>query len=352
METVTGMSLKKIIMAGTLAALATSILLGGRNGQLRPQHIMAIPASNNTRPADRSGSANQPRKLPTAHLTNAVRLTENVISGALPEDAAAFAELQSLGVKTIISVDGLQPNVTLAEKFGLRYVHLPHGYDGVPEVRGHELAKAVRDLPGPIYIHCHHGQHRSPAAAAVACVEAGTLDPSQALSVLQLAGTGKNYQGLFRSVSMARRQDDRQLDQLQVTFSATSEIPPLAEAMVEIDALHDRLKANRLSATASDIADALLLKEQFVELQRLAEVRHQPTAYRDLLHDAERAADELQATLADLPATETSAANLQSTESRGVAWQAALARVNQSCTTCHRQYRDNPPHELPLTAAR
>ena len=37
----------------------------------------------------------------------------------------------------------------LAKKYGMRYVHLPHGYDGIPEERIAELAKAVRDLPQP-----------------------------------------------------------------------------------------------------------------------------------------------------------------------------------------------------------
>ena len=105
-------------------------------------------------------------------LPNAYRLHPRVISGGQPEGEQAFARLKELGVKTVISVDGARPEVELARKYGLRYVHLPHGYDGVPDERASELAKAVRDLPGPVYIHCHHGKHRSPAAATVACVAA------------------------------------------------------------------------------------------------------------------------------------------------------------------------------------
>jgi protein tyrosine/serine phosphatase len=71
----------------------------------------------------------------------------------------------------------------------------------VPAERAAELAKAVRDLPGPIYIHCHHGKHRSPAAAAVACVAAGLLAPERAPAVLKEAGTSPNYRGLFASAT-------------------------------------------------------------------------------------------------------------------------------------------------------
>ena len=57
-----------------------------------------------------------------------------------------------LGVKTVISVDGAKPDVDLAKKHGMRYVHLPHGYDGVPDDRAKELAKAVR-RPGRPDLH-------------------------------------------------------------------------------------------------------------------------------------------------------------------------------------------------------
>ncbi|HEX5033790.1 MAG TPA: hypothetical protein VFW62_04865, partial [bacterium] len=85
-------------------------------------------------------------KVAAKHLPNVVRVHSKVISGGLPEGDAGFKELQDLGVKTVISVDGARPDVDLAKKYGLRYVHLPHGYDGIPQSRLEELAKAVRDL--------------------------------------------------------------------------------------------------------------------------------------------------------------------------------------------------------------
>jgi hypothetical protein len=91
-----------------------------------------------------------PTKIAAEHLPNAYRVHERVISGGLPEEGAAFQELESLGVKTIISVDGARPDVALAKAHGMRYVHLPHGYDGVPNQRMLQLAKAVRELPGQV----------------------------------------------------------------------------------------------------------------------------------------------------------------------------------------------------------
>ena len=154
----------------------------------------------------RQGQQNQPQpavleKLPTKHLPNALQVHPKVISGGQPEGEAGFAELKELGIETIVTVDGAKPDVELAKKYGLRYVHLPHGYDGIPEERVEELAKAVRDLPGPIYIHCHHGKHRSPAAASAACVGAGLIDPKDARQVLVVAGTSESYRGLYQTAA-------------------------------------------------------------------------------------------------------------------------------------------------------
>ncbi len=100
--------------------------------------------------------------------------------GWLARRGSRLLKSQAMGIKTVISVDGAKPNVELANRFGLRYVHNATWLRWISETRGLELAKAVRDLPGPIYIHCHHGKHRSPAAAAVACLGAGLIQADQA----------------------------------------------------------------------------------------------------------------------------------------------------------------------------
>src|SRR5262245_23858504 len=152
------------------------------------------------------------------HLHNAFIVTPKVISGAQPDDEAAFAALRQLGVKTIISVDGAKPDVELAHKYGMRYVHIPIGYDGVREDQGKAIAKAIDEMPGPIYVHCHHGKHRSAAAVAVACVINGQLSPDQAESVLKTFGTGANYLGLWKAAREARPVDPQELKDLKVDY--------------------------------------------------------------------------------------------------------------------------------------
>jgi rhodanese-related sulfurtransferase len=248
-----------------------------------------------------------------------------------------------MGIKTIISVDGAQPDVETATKYGLRYVHLPHGYDGIPDVRVKELAKAVRDLEGPIYIHCHHGKHRSPAAASAACVTAGLIPPSRALAVLEIAGTNKNYRGLYQVAEAAKPLEQVLLDELVVDFRESVEIPPMAEAMVALEDTHEHMTAIaaagwRVPESHPDLEpahEALLLREHFTELLRADDVREKPEAFRDLLRDSETAAQELEDEL-----RKWQLANDQPTPPESV--QRSADRIAANCKTCHQKYRDVP----------
>jgi len=275
-------------------------------------------------------------KLAAEHLPNPVRIHERVISGGLPAGDAAFAELQELGVKTVISVDGAKPDVATAEKYGMRYVHLPHSYDGVPQQRAKELAKAVRDLPGPIYIHCHHGKHRSPAASAVACVGAGLIRPEDAATVLNVAGTSEAYRGLFQSADAAQAFDKALLDELPAEFPAEAKLPAMAEAMVEIEHIHDRLKAIEKAGwqTPTDMPalvpdhEALLLREQFTELLRTKELAGKSAKFQALTKEAEALCQALEDELKK-PTKADAATKL-------------FAAVSHNCTGCHTAFRDVP----------
>lgn len=276
-------------------------------------------------------------KMKAEHLPNPVRVHARVISGGLPEGDAAFAELKALGIKTVISVDGAKPDLVTAQKHGLEYVHLPHGYDGVPEERAKELAKAVRDLPGPIYIHCHHGKHRSPAAAAVACVGAGFINHDESRQVLAIAGTGENYRGLFQSADDAKPLDASLLDGMTARFPETAKLPAMAEAMVAIEHVLDHLKLIEKAgwntpadhpALAAD-HESLLLREHFTELLRTDDVKGRPEQFRQLIQEAETLCLSLEEALKTSP-IDTEAASK------------TLAAVATNCKSCHQVYRDVP----------
>jgi protein tyrosine phosphatase (PTP) superfamily phosphohydrolase (DUF442 family) len=279
-------------------------------------------------------------RLESKALPNAIRLTEKVISGGQPAGEPAFAELQQLGVKTVISVDGAKPDVEAARKYGLRYVHLPHGYDGIPDDRLAELAKALRKLPGPIYIHCHHGKHRSPAASAAACVTLGDLTNDEALAVLKEAGTSTAYRGLYQTVREARPFDKQSLDNRRVEFREVVEVPPLAEAMVGLERIHDHLrhiadagwKTTPKHPDLDPAHEALLFREAYTELLRTEEVMRQPKEFVNLLKQSEAKARELETAL-------------ESGQYSQRALSAIFQRTANDCMSCHQQFRDVPLNE-------
>lgn len=311
-------------------------------------HDRALSEINRPSPVTSASAVRSglPEKLLVKHLPNAYRIHPKVISGGLPEGDAAFHELADLGVQTIISVDGMRPDVDTAREHGLRYVHLPHGYDGVPDQRVRELAKAVRDLPGPIYIHCHHGKHRSPAAATVACVSVGFLPPESASNVLRIAGTSENYRGLYQAAESARRMDDRLLDELTVEFRERAELPPMAETMVALESTHEHLKSLAAAEWKPPIEhpdldpehEALLLREQFAELLRADSVRKPPPRFQQLVRDSETASAELEQALRDWNRTDRQSPV-------PVAIGTAFERVSTNCVGCHREFRDVPLNE-------
>ena len=276
------------------------------------------------------------RKLDTKHLSNAIQVQPEIISGALPDQEASFAELQALGVKTILSVDGMRPDVPMAKKFGMRYVHLPNGYDGIPPDRVLELAKAIRDLPKPIYVHCHHGKHRSPAAVAAACRTLGLITPEQALNTLKLAGTNPGFRGLFQSVRLSHPTADSILNSMKVDFREISPVPPMAEMMVSIDlAMSELIAAKKENWPKWDksATDALMLKEHMVELGRLEDSPARGKAFQQLLSESVLLSGSLENEL-------RRAYDGQVTADSGTKSSSLLARVEDNCVRCHEQFRN------------
>ena len=215
--------------------------------------------------------------LPGVH--NLFALGTNVYSGSTPEGEEGFAALQELGVKTIISVDGAKPDVDLAKKHGMRYVHLPHGYDGISTNLQLQLAKAGESLKGPIYVHCHHGKHRGPTAAAVICMARENWTSDQADAWLRAAGTSTNYPGLYDAVKTFKKPSAASLQAASCDFPETAKVSGLVEAMVGIDERWENLRAVRAAGYLSpkhhpDIKpanEAVILWEHYREGQRLSD---------------------------------------------------------------------------------
>jgi protein tyrosine phosphatase (PTP) superfamily phosphohydrolase (DUF442 family) len=284
----------------------------------------------------------QPERIDAPGIENVFRLSPRLLSGGQPEGEKGFETLKRLGVRTVISVDGSQPDAEAARRYGLRYVHLPVGYDGIPREQAIRLIAAIRDLTGPVFVHCHHGKQRRPAAAAVCALATEGWDKAQARAWLERAGTDPRYKGLFATVEGFASPSVGELERIATDqLPERAEVPALVETMVEVDHIWDRLREIEKAGfrTPKDSPDldppheVLMLVEQFREASRHEEVKAKGESFARSLATAARDATSLEAALREF-ASSPGPTPLEKTK-------ASFARVSQDCTTCHTRFRDN-----------
>lgn len=288
-------------------------------------------AAERTQPASTDGMGT---RLSSTHIHNLFRATTNVFSGNSPDSDAAFAEIAKLGVKTVISVDGARPDAETARKHGLRYIHLPIGYDGVPSNRVVELVKAAQTVTGPIYVHCHHGKHRGPAAVAVICEATAGWTTNEAVAWLKEAGTATDYGGLYKSAMDFRLPEAAALAKI-VELPEAARTSSLVDAMVAIDEEMEQLKSAQKNGwkgipNQPDVVPAhtaTILWEHFTEMARTDATAKRPEDYRTKLAASEKAADQFRALLRDSKA-DTAARDT------------AFKTLGQTCAACHKPYRN------------
>lgn len=287
--------------------------------------------------------ARQPvaERIESSAIENLYRLSPRIYSGAQPEGQAGFERLKGLGVRTIITVDGAAPDVKGAREQGLRYVHLPIGYDGIPPARALALVKAVRELPGPVFIHCHHGKHRGPAAAALCAAAVEGWSREKGAAWMRQAGTSGDYRGLFQSVARLPIPTEQELKDAPAEFPEKAPVSTLVETMVRVDREWDLLKARRETgfrpAPAGEVTAsqaALQLTEQYRELARSSVAAERGIEFAAVAREAEQAAEQLEQALRRLAASGAAADR--------EAVQAAFTKASRSCTACHSRFRDVP----------
>ena len=265
-------------------------------------------------------------------IENAFQLGPRLWSGGEPHGDAAFKALAAAGVRTVVSVDGAKPELEAAHRHGLRYVHVPIGYDGLSEDAVASLASLTTTDRGGVFVHCHHGKHRGPTAAAILARASGAWDATQAEAWQKRAGTSADYPGLYQAVREFRMPDAATLRAAAGKLKPA--VPPagLVESMVIIDgqteALADMMAAGWKSVPAAPdetpAQAARLLHEQFKEGIRLGLGPKDPD-FRRAMEAAEGSSSALMASL-----------NSGDRQAADTAWK----QVKESCTRCHQSWRN------------
>jgi protein tyrosine phosphatase (PTP) superfamily phosphohydrolase (DUF442 family) len=301
----------------------------------------AAPAAPATPAGPQAAPPSEADRAAAEKVHQYARLSARLVRGAQPEGDAAFAALAAAGVTSIISVDGARPDVETARKHGIRSVHIPFGYDGIPPDRVLELVKTFQILSaqgGSVFVHCHHGKHRGPAACAIGRMALDGVPNAEAEADLVRAGTDPKYQGLWGVVRGFRMPTAEQLAAVDAKLPAVAAVGGPTQAMVRIDGVWSRLKEVKAAAwgvppehpDVEPAHEAKILAQAFREFAALPEAKAAGPAYAQHLAISEKAAWDLSRAL---ERGRVSAADAK----------AAFDRIGASCTACHAQFRDNTP---------
>ncbi len=272
-------------------------------------------------------------------LENVYQYSEGVYGGSGPYTESDLAELKRLGIDLVVSVDGAIPKVELAEAEEIRYVHIPIGYDGVSREAQVRLVKAF-EMSESVYVHCHHGKHRGPAAIASLLVGMDLISNEEAVEILKFVGTSDQYHGLYRDVQNAHVVSDEELAAVGL-LPSIADISDFTRSMSSIDIHWDHLKMSRDAGwkaipehpDVDPAHEALMLNEQLQELLRQdAEIEYSEEElaelqdFRDLLKESTKQSAELESGLRQ-------GATIEYLERQ---YQA----LKQSCLNCHEAYRN------------
>ena len=207
-------------------------------------------------------------------------------------------------------------------------MHIPFGYDGISSEAAASLSRVMEEQ-GPIYFHCHHGQHRGPAAAAIACVASGEADGKTALAILRQAGTSEKYKGLWRGVAQFRIPPP---DTAPTRLTDGVTVAAMTSAMAQIGRAFDNLKACERSGWTSpkdhpDVApgrEARVLREGFERAVKTPTLNNDQRLKSWMI----QAADNSRALERTLNGGKPSDAT------------PIFNTLKQSCTQCHEKHRD------------
>jgi protein tyrosine phosphatase (PTP) superfamily phosphohydrolase (DUF442 family) len=332
------MSMNSRMLVGFAGALLATLSCSAAD----PRSVSSPPLPPGRSGYEAAGTLRLEEVLPEEHpgLANVFRLGENVISGGEPHGEAAIRRIAEMGVKTILSVDAKVPDARAAARHGMRYVHVPIRYGGISSADLQKIAKTFRELPGPFYVHCFHGKHRGPAAAAWGRIVKDGAPRERVLAEMrQWCGTSAKYGGLYETIARAEVPGVAETRALDWSFPSARKIEGFRQAMVGVSRAHDRLRrlAKRDFMPDPDHPDVSALNEagklaQLLEGSRgLDDVAGRPADFRRWLDESADHARALETSLRAHEAGEREAIELAS---------AAFAAVRERCDSCHGDYRN------------
>ena len=263
-------------------------------------------------------------------VENFIRVSDRIYSGGEP-NSEGLKQLKELGIKTILSVDGLAPDVAAAKELGIDYVHIPLGYDGIEPEQLQAFVTFMSHTKGKIFVHCHHGKHRGPAAVAACLILSQEIDKAKALMFMQGAGTSKDYRGLWKSIE--------QLDPAKFKPQAAAILKQqpkdksAAQWMAELDRAWELIQEQQTAGMELDSSHLRIISEAFRETSRVVG-NSSAGSWGD-----DKVTQQLIAELDHSRELTEQAVKLTEEQAHEKA-RALIKSLAQRCADCHAQYRN------------
>lgn len=252
-------------------------------------------------------------------------VNERLAYGSEPRGKGDLQGLYDKGIRVVVSVDAARPLVEEAESLGMRIIHLPTPYSGFDVGTMGSFKRISMEVNEPIYVHCHHGKHRGPTAAAILAMYRGDFRNDKAIQLMKDAGTSPEYKGLWKTVedfSSLKLTDP--LPRLFKEQPADHVVEQMLIADESLDFILNYLAEGRPSEIAKDIPNHIvLLRESMVESRRFSDPKD-----TDLMNHYSQT-DLLVRIL-----------EKEKDHSNSKAFEAATHNLGKSCKDCHQQHRN------------
>ena len=176
-------------------------------------------------------------------LKHVVAFQDDLLSGSKPVGKFGMRSLERLNVKTIICVDGVAPDIEQARQHNIKTIHIPLKYNSPSKEQILDLTAAFKmgRNNGNVYLHCHHGKHRSAAAAAIISIALGLSTQEEMKGRMEVAETSPHYKGLWKAIEEQEAIDISNVLENMKSFPEAVIPNGMVEQMVTIDDAMERL---------------------------------------------------------------------------------------------------------------
>jgi tyrosine-protein phosphatase SIW14 len=177
-------------LAARLGIYSLCLFIALAIGYMLGKYAPGFPASN---PLSKlwQTAATLPTTLPASMpaVPGFARVSDTLYRGAQPAEEG-FAQLQKLGIKTVVSLRYLESDQEDIEGLGLRYVHLHFNPFHPEEEDVVDFLNVVTDPDNqPVFVHCRQGVDRTGMMVAIYRVVVQDWPRQQAIDEMKALGS-------------------------------------------------------------------------------------------------------------------------------------------------------------------